>query len=388
MGLKVNEHDLANCEICQLKKSEKLPVPRDSGTRASEVLETVHTDILGPIQPEAVDGHRYAIGFVDSFSRYQKLYFLRTRDEAFEKVEQFFADIGQPGTLFCDGAGEYVSNDIKQLCRRKGVRLEFSAPYTPQENGKVERNWWTITPMARCLLEQSGLEKEYWPYALNMASENKNFCFHSGIQKTPFEAMYKKKPNLESLQVFGCSAFVHVEKIFRGKIDRTSQKGIFLGSSDNSKTYLVGIQNDKGVFKVGKSRNVTFNENETFIEVKEKKEEIVNKHHSDGDRGINPVAFLGEIVYNELLPKSIDEAIRDKNWYEAMKLENNSLVENKVWELVENKGNKPIGNRWHFALKFGPSGEITRYKSRFVAKGFSQVPGRDYNETYSPKTPS
>ena len=386
VGLKVNEHDLANCEICQLNKSKKLPVPRDSGTRASEVLEIVHTDILGPIQPEAVDGHRYAIGFVDSFSRYQKLYFLRTRDEAFEKVEQFFADIGQPGTLVCDGAGEYVSNDIKQLCRRKGVRLEFSAPYTPQENGKVERNWGTITPMARCLLEQSGLEKEYWPYALNMASEIKKFCFHSGIQKTPFEAMYKKKPNLESIKVFGCSAFVHVEKNFRGKIDRTSQKGIFLGSSDNSKTYLVGTPNDKGIFKVRKSRNVTFNENEMFIEVKEKKEEIVNKHHSDGDRDLNPVAFLGEIVNNELLPKSIDEAIRDKNWYEAMKLEYNSLVENKVWELVENKGNKPIGSRWHFALKFGPSGEITRYKARFVAKGFSQVPSRDYNETYSPTT--
>ena len=51
-----------------------------------------------------------------------------------------------------------------------------------------------------------------------------------------------------------------------------------------------------------------------------------------------------------------------------MKLEYNSLVENKVWELVENKRNKPIGSRWHFALKFGPSGEITRYKARFIAK--------------------
>ena len=264
-----------------------------------------------------------------SFSRYQKLYFLRSRDEAFEKFEQFFADIGQPGTLVCDGAGEYVSNDIKHLCRRKGVRLEFSAPYTPQENGKVERNWGTITPMARCLLEQSGLEKEYWPYALNMASEIKNFCFHSGIQKTPFEAMYKKKPNLESIKVFGCLAFVHVEKNFRGKIDRNSQKGIFLESSVKNKTYLVGIPNDKGVFKVRKSRNVIFNENEMFIEVKKKKEELVNKHHSDGDRDLNPVAFLGEIVNNKLLPKSIDEAIRDKNWYETMKLEYNSLVENK-----------------------------------------------------------
>ena len=162
-----------------------------------------------------------------------------------------------------------------------------------------------------------------------------------------------------------------------------------MGSSDNSKTYktyLVGIPNDKGVFKVRKSRNLTFNENQMFIEIKEMKEEIVNKHQSDSDRGLKPVAFLGEIAHNELLPKSIDEANWDKNWCEAVKLENNSLMENKVLELVENRGGKPIGSRWHFALQFDPSGEIASYKARFVAKGFSQVPGRDYNETYSPVT--
>ena len=75
VGLKLSEHNLTNCEICQINKSKKLPVPKDSATRASEALEIVHTDILGPIQSEAVDGHRYAIGFVDSFGRYQKHFF-------------------------------------------------------------------------------------------------------------------------------------------------------------------------------------------------------------------------------------------------------------------------------------------------------------------------
>ena len=45
---------------------------------------------------------------------------------------------------------------------------------------------------------------------------------------------------------------------------------------------------------------------------------------------------------------------------------------------------KPIGSRWHFALKYGPDGEISRFKARFVAKGFSQVEGRDFHETCSP----
>ena len=52
-----------------------------------------------------VDVHRNAIGFVDSFSRYQKRFFsLKTIDEAIEKFQEFLADIGKPVTLFCDGA--------------------------------------------------------------------------------------------------------------------------------------------------------------------------------------------------------------------------------------------------------------------------------------------
>ena len=126
------------------------------------------------------------------------------------------------------------------------------------------------------------------------------------------------------------------------------------------KTYLVGILNEKEISKFRKSRKVTFNETELFIEVKKMMEEIVNKHQSDGDRDLIPVALLGEIVNKELLPESTENAIRDKNWYETMKFEYNSLAEKKFWELVENKGNKPSGSRWHFAPKFGSSGEITR----------------------------
>ena len=200
MGIKLIENDLTNCETFQLNKSKKLPVPKDSETRASEVLAIVYTDILGPIHLEAVDRHRYAIDFVDSFNRYQRLFFSRTSDEAFllcptylcprgySSFYQFFADIGQPSTLVCDGACEYVSNDKKQLRRQKSVRLEFSAPYTPQENEKAERNWRLAPQGLYVFLEQSGLEKEYWPNALNMASEIRYFCFHSGFQKTALEA--------------------------------------------------------------------------------------------------------------------------------------------------------------------------------------------------------
>ena len=83
--------------------------------------------------------------------------------------------------------------------------------------------------MARCLLEQSGLEKEYWPYALNMASEIKNFCFHSGIRKTPFEAMYKKKLKLESSKCLVVQLLFMLKKVFEVRLIELLKKEYFWG---------------------------------------------------------------------------------------------------------------------------------------------------------------
>ena len=86
-------------------------------TRAKIILDIVHTDVLGKISPEAVESHCYEIGFVDSFSRFSKFYFMKTRDEVFDKSKKLCADVGKPGTLVSDGGGEYISNEFERYCR-------------------------------------------------------------------------------------------------------------------------------------------------------------------------------------------------------------------------------------------------------------------------------
>ena len=103
-GMKISDFKIENCETYELNKAKKKPVPKNSYTRATRTLDFVHTDFLGPINPLAEEGHTYAIGFVDSFSRYLKIYFMKTRVEATEKLERFIADIGVPQTLVSDGA--------------------------------------------------------------------------------------------------------------------------------------------------------------------------------------------------------------------------------------------------------------------------------------------
>ena len=105
--MRISDSAVDVCEICELNKAKKQPIAKDCTTGAQAVLDIVHTDILGPITPEAVDAHKYVIGFVDSFNRYCRVYFMKSRDETLEKFQHFYADVGQPLTLVSDGAKEY-----------------------------------------------------------------------------------------------------------------------------------------------------------------------------------------------------------------------------------------------------------------------------------------
>ena len=84
-----------------------------------------------------------------------------------------------------------------------GIRKEFSAPYSPQENGKIERIWGTVTCMARCMLEAAGLPKQFRPYTLATSFFVKNRSIHSAHKMTPFEMFYGEKPRKDIFQPFG-----------------------------------------------------------------------------------------------------------------------------------------------------------------------------------------
>lgn len=86
-------------------------------------------------------------------------------------------------------------------------------------------------------------------------------------------------------------------------------------------------------------------------------------------------------------PGSFKEAMarddRDE-WYAAMLDEINALKHNRVWILVDRPEANVVTNRWVLRIKRKPNGEIDRYRARLVARGFSQIEGIDYNETYAP----
>jgi hypothetical protein len=84
-------------------------------------------------------------------------------------------------------------------------------------------------------------------------------------------------------------------------------------------------------------------------------------------------------------PTYSEEAIQRKEWADAMTEEYQSIMKNEVWEIVPRSKNKDgVSYRWLFKIKHVADGSIEKYKARFVARGFSQKEGIDYEETLAP----
>ena len=87
-------------------------------------------------------------------------------------------------------------------------------------------------------------------------------------------------------------------------------------------------------------------------------------------------------------PRTVKEAVDSEDgklWKEAMVDEMASLHKNEAWDLVElPAGRKPIGSKWVFKKKTNAEGKVEKYKARLVAKGYSQVPGIDFGDIFSP----
>eukprot|EP00253_Pinus_taeda_P018200 PITA_18200 len=83
-------------------------------------------------------------------------------------------------------------------------------------------------------------------------------------------------------------------------------------------------------------------------------------------------------------PQSYAKATRHPSWESAME-EYNSLLENQTWDLVPlPSGRKLVQCKWVYRTKSVANGQITRRKASLVAKGFQQVHGIDYDETFAP----
>jgi len=109
------------CEACIEGKHQRTSFPKDEASRASKLLELVHSDVCEPMKTTSRGGARYFVTFIDDFSRKTHVYLLKAKGEVFNKFKAYKALVeNQTGmkikTLRSDNGGEFVSKSLMTFC--------------------------------------------------------------------------------------------------------------------------------------------------------------------------------------------------------------------------------------------------------------------------------
>ena len=266
--------------------------------------------------------------------------------------------------------------------------------------------------------------------------------------KTPYEMLRSKRPNISHLRVVGCVGYAKIEGVHLRNLDDRSRMLVHLGMEPGSKAYRLYDPNTRRIIV---SRGVVFDEEKiwnwskegaekenggsfvvagsvfadydeaslapkaiTSVEEAEEASETINSVSKQStseavcnedqsqclrssERQTRPPAYLedyillaeelGEevLLYLNNEPRNFEEAKGSKEWRRACEDEIESIEKNRTWDLVDLPfGEKPIGLKWVFKLKLNADGSINKFKARLVAKGYVQQYGVDFEEVFAP----
>jgi len=456
-GMKVESTEIiTDCIACHTGKVPREPFT-DSSTIVTIPLQVISVDLAGPMQVPTPEGGLYFLIVIDKCTQYKNVYILARKNDAMINLKQYIAKAEnltnyKVKIVRSDNDSVLCNSDAEQWFKDKGISHERTVVYTPQQNGSAERAVRSIKEIANALLEdaktlmEASLDKRLWGEACKTAAYLDNRTYKNSIRTTPYEAMFDHKPKVGHLKVFGCRAFVFVDKSVRPETFGPHKiEKVFVGYPEDVKGWRFF---DEQTGKFCNAESVLFLENEAIPIHKVP----VNTIQELDDNTINdlPLQLEGEISDNDASSTGIIEE-RDENslalvpnntsnrvprapvvpsrilpsrthrprsewegnlfmrlaeirqteypltyreaigradahrWLEAMESEISSIQENETYELTRlPPGRKPIGSRWVYTIKPAINSQPERYKARLVAKGFTQIEGIDFEETFAP----
>ncbi|GJX05909.1 retrovirus-related pol polyprotein from transposon TNT 1-94 [Tanacetum coccineum] len=251
------------CSACQLGKSKKFSHRPKSENTNMEVLHTLHMDLCGPMRVESIKGKKYILVIVDDYSRFTWVKFLRSKDETPEFVTNFLKQI-QVGLnktvrfIRTDNGTEFVNQALSAYYEGVGITHQKSVPRTPQQNGVVERRNRTLVEAARTMMIFSKAPMFLWAEAVATACYTQNrSLIHTRHNKTPYELVHEKKPDLTFFRVFGALCYPTNDSENLGKFQAKADIGIFVGYAPSRKGYRIY---NKRTRRLMETIHVTFDE--------------------------------------------------------------------------------------------------------------------------------
>ena len=156
-------------------------------------------------------------------------------------------DIQLGPNMISDSARYFKSAATLQVLREVGyTSVNFSAPYTPQRNGMIERAWGIIIPSARCMLDAADLGDELFPEAVQHATRvyNSMPTFNLG-GNSPHEMAVGSPPDRKILTRAAFGAPVWVHRHVRTKGQEKGLPGRYLGYDDRTRAAIVCYRTPK-----------------------------------------------------------------------------------------------------------------------------------------------
>ena len=258
------------CETCILEKIHRVPY-LPSSSQKFVPFSLVHSDVWGPAPIATTSGYRWFVIFVDDCTRMTWLYLLKNKSEVAERFLTFHNMIKTQfsATLQVfrsDNGGEFVNKYLQGYFKEHGILHETTCVDTPQQNGVAERKNRQILEITRASLIGANMKPHWWEEAITTAVYLLNRVPISVLNfQTPLDklATYMDIPSHLTIppRVFGCVAFVNLQKHLRTKLDPCALKCVFVGYHPFQKGYRCYHLTTRKFYV---SMDVTFSEHEMF----------------------------------------------------------------------------------------------------------------------------
>ncbi|CAI7811690.1 unnamed protein product, partial [Closterium sp. NIES-53] len=386
--------EIGSYPTCLETKFTKFPFSSGTGP-AKAPLVLVHMDVVGRTRAPSLSGSRYFLTIVDDHTRVVWVYPLKTKGEVAAAVLKEWMPRAQRESghkvkvIRTDNGGEVIGADFEVVLKKKGIEHQLMVPYNPQQNGVAERFNRTLQEGARTLLGRAGLPDPFWGCLIwDLTSQQLSVS----RDVTFLESLYYKEWKQQQQKLPTTPLIIEADEVQRpsGQVQVTV-----------SEEEIAGVTEDGG---------------EPEVEEQQQQQDAPPRAQRALDRPRRDVRPPNRLTYSSfgtpkvvwagsvaeqcdedeiahcywaafLEPKTLAEALSGpdaEKWKQSVK-EYDSLLENETWELCElPPGKKAISSKLIFSHKYGPDGELTRYKSRLVAKGFQLTKGKDFDEIFAP----
>ncbi|GJV22280.1 retrovirus-related pol polyprotein from transposon TNT 1-94 [Tanacetum coccineum] len=433
------DHLCLACALGKSKKSSHQPKAEDTN---QEKLYLLHMDLCGLMRVASINEKRYILVIVDDYSRFTWVRFLRTKDEAPEAIIKCIKNIqvrlnATVRNVRTDNGTEFVNQTLREFYENVGISHQTSVARTPQQNGVVERRNQTLVEAARTMLIFSKAPLFLWAEAINTACYTQNrSLIRLRYNKTPYELMQDKKPDLSFFHVFGALCYPTNDNDDLGKLDAKADIGIFVGYAPAKKAFRIY---NKRTQIITETIHVTFNELTTMayeqfssgpglqhmtlatsstrlvsnlVSQQPLQEALAPRSEAladspvstsiDQDAPLTSIPTSQEQEHSPIISQGFEESPKTPTFHndplnkspnEVSTSYGSSSNVKQIHTPLEHIGrwtkDHPIANVIDDpsrSVKTDESGGVLKNKARLVAQGFKQEEGIDFEESFAPVT--